>query len=186
MSARTLAALTAMGLVLMVGGARASGPQSAHFQLRRPAFADGGGPAAGGAYRLSALAGQTAIGTAGSAEFALDEGFWSRLAALLSGVDDAAGALPPAFRLDAAAPNPFNPETVIRYSLPAAGRVRLLVYDLQGRQVRLLADEVQPAGRHERSWTGTDDAGRSVASGIYVAVLTSGTFTAQRKLTLLK
>ncbi len=78
-------------------------------------------------------------------------------------------------------PNPFNPETVIRYHLGKASHVSLVVYDITGRQVAQLADEVQPAGSHQASW----DAMR-LPSGIYFYRLTAGSFTALKRMTLLK
>ena len=64
-------------------------------------------------------------------------------------------------------PNPFNPETVIAFEIPTAYQVRLEVYDATGRRVRLLADEMKAAGRHEVTWDARDESGARVASGIY-------------------
>ncbi len=85
------------------------------------------------------------------------------------------------FTLEQNYPNPFNPETVIRYHLGKASHVSLVVYDITGRQVAQLADEVQPAGSHQASW----DAMR-LPSGIYFYRLTAGSFTALKRMTLLK
>lgn len=64
-------------------------------------------------------------------------------------------------------PNPFNPETLIRYYLPRSGAVKLIVYDLLGRPVQTLVDQYQHAGQHEVVWTGQKNFGLSVASGVY-------------------
>jgi FG-GAP repeat/FG-GAP-like repeat len=65
------------------------------------------------------------------------------------------------------APNPFSAETQIAYRLTQGGRHRLAVYDVQGRQVALLADGVEPAGRHSLRWNARDRDGRQLAAGIY-------------------
>jgi len=84
-------------------------------------------------------------------------------------------------------PNPFNPVTEISYSLPAATRVNLTVYDLAGRLVRrLVRGENRDAGEHRVSWNGRDDRGRSVASGIYAYRLRTDEVELVRKMTLLK
>jgi hypothetical protein len=83
-------------------------------------------------------------------------------------------------------PNPFNPQTVIPYDIPANGRVRMAIYDPSGRLVRLLVDEAQEAGKHETSWNGRDDAGRTVSSGVYFCVLETGKERRTQKLVLLK
>ncbi len=64
-------------------------------------------------------------------------------------------------------PNPFNPSTTIRYDLPAQSAVTITVYDILGRAVRRLVQEVQPAGAHALLWRGDNDAGGTVASGVY-------------------
>jgi hypothetical protein len=73
-----------------------------------------------------------------------------------------------------AQPNPFNPRTTIRFDLPAAGPVRLAVYDLAGRLVRVLVEGEIPAGSHEAVWDGRDQSGRSAPSGSYLARLVAG------------
>jgi flagellar hook assembly protein FlgD len=65
-------------------------------------------------------------------------------------------------------PNPFNPSTTIRYDVPAGGGVvSLRIYDVSGRLVRKLVDGRQTAGQKQVIWSGTDDRGRSVTSGVY-------------------
>lgn len=93
----------------------------------------------------------------------------------------------PRTRLHGAAPNPFNPRTTIAFDLERPGRARLVVYDLAGRQVRVLADETLGAGRHEFIWDGVDQQGRRVASGVYLyALRPDGGDTLVRKMTLVK
>ena len=68
-------------------------------------------------------------------------------------------------------PNPFNPETTIRFGLPAAQDVRVTVYDLLGKDVKELVHGTMPAGMHQVSWNGTDNNGHQVASGLYFYAL---------------
>jgi hypothetical protein len=77
-------------------------------------------------------------------------------------------------RLHPCQPNPFNPRTTIRFDLPAAGNVRLAVYDVAGRLVRVLVAGERPAGSHEAVWDGRDASGRSAPSGSYLARLVAG------------
>jgi hypothetical protein len=75
-------------------------------------------------------------------------------------------------RLEPNVPNPFHPRTRFRYTLSGLARVKLAVYDVSGRRVRTLVDDrVREAGRHEIVWNGRDQAGRSVAPGVYFARL---------------
>ena len=70
-----------------------------------------------------------------------------------------------------AAPNPFNPTTVLTFSLPKPGRARLTIHDTRGRCVRVLEDEILAAGDHVRDWDGRSDDDRTLAAGSYLAVL---------------
>ncbi len=89
-----------------------------------------------------------------------------------------------ALRLDQNSPNPFNPSTAIRFSLPEPGSVRLVVHDAAGREIRSLVDSVLPAGEQEVHWGGTDDAGRLVASGVYFCTLEANGGKTVRKMIL--
>jgi hypothetical protein len=79
-------------------------------------------------------------------------------------------ALPTTVEL-AAAPNPFERDSDLRFSLPREDRVSLAVYDISGRLVRTLTDESLPAGQHVRQWDGRDGTGSRVAAGVYLARL---------------
>jgi len=83
-------------------------------------------------------------------------------------------------------PNPFNPSTTFRFELPSASPVLFTLYDVRGRRVRTLVDQNLPAGEHFVSWDGLDDAGRPVASGVYLFRVKSGIFTPAGKVILLK
>ena len=71
-------------------------------------------------------------------------------------------------------PNPFNPETHIRYGLPEAAHVRLAIFNVRGQRVRLLVDEHQSAGFQIVTWNGRNDFGQSVGSGMYFMRLEVG------------
>jgi hypothetical protein len=88
--------------------------------------------------------------------------------------------------LDQNVPNPFNPTTAVRYAIANDGDVRLTIYDVGGRAVRVLVNEHQRADRYQVSWDGTNDAGQRVASGVYFYQLVAGKFTQTRKMVLLK
>jgi len=91
-----------------------------------------------------------------------------------------------AFALHQNAPNPFNPTTTISFTLPEEARAALVIYDVNGRSVKTLADDVVGEGYHERVWDGTDQSGSHVGSGVYFCRLTAGGRTLTRKLVLLK
>ena len=90
------------------------------------------------------------------------------------------------FALMDAYPNPFNPSTTIKYQLPAAGEVKLVIYNLLGQEVRTLVQESMDAGFHSVVWDGMDEAGKQVASGIYIYRLSATDFNQTRRMMLLK
>ena len=71
-------------------------------------------------------------------------------------------------------PNPFNPQTTIKYDVPVDGRVTLRIYDVRGALVRSLVDADLPRGSHQATWDGRDASGRGMASGSYFARLEAG------------
>lgn len=83
-------------------------------------------------------------------------------------------------------PNPFNPQTQIRFSLGEPGSVELVIYDLRGQKVRTLVDGEMPAGPHAVDWAGTDQQGRGVSSGLYLLRMKAGGLQLTQKLQLLR
>jgi hypothetical protein len=89
-------------------------------------------------------------------------------------------------RLEQNSPNPFNPQTAIRFTLDARESVTLAVYDVSGRLVRTLVSGTRNVGAHSVTWDGRDNAGATVGSGVYFYRLDAGKFSATRKMILLK
>lgn len=97
-----------------------------------------------------------------------------------------AAAAAPVFRVFPNVPNPFNPTTRLLFELPAAGAVRVAIYDVHGRVVRELLRGTRAAGRQEVVWDGRDDAGHTAPTGVYWSRIEHGGFVRLRKLTLVK
>lgn len=94
--------------------------------------------------------------------------------------------VPLQFSLHQNYPNPFNPSTTISYDLPKNVQVKLVIYDVLGKEVRKLVDARQAAGRHQITWNSNNEVGVSVASGVYFVRLQADEFAANRKLLLVK
>ena len=95
-------------------------------------------------------------------------------------------SLPQAFLLGQNWPNPFNPETQIRYSLPQDTDVRLTIYDALGQTVTTLVKEQQTSGDYTIRWNARNADGYHVASGLYFYRLEAGSVTITRKMSLLR
>ena len=78
-------------------------------------------------------------------------------------------------------PNPFNPSTTIRYQIPQDGLVILKVYDILGREVKTLINDFKTKGRYAVTFDAS-----SLASGLYIYEITSGSFKASKKMSLIK
>jgi hypothetical protein len=94
--------------------------------------------------------------------------------------------IPRSFALAQNFPNPFNPGTVIEFSLPVAAKATVEVFNVLGVKVNTLIDRFLPAGRYTVAWNGTDGSGRSAASGMYFYRLSAGDFSDTRKMLLVK
>ncbi|MCI0515194.1 T9SS type A sorting domain-containing protein [candidate division KSB1 bacterium] len=93
---------------------------------------------------------------------------------------------PAHFGLEQNYPNPFNPATQITYSLAQRTHVRLEIYNLLGQKIKTLVTEIQHPGQYTVTWDGFDAFRRFAGSGVYFYRLEAGTFTATRKLILLR
>ncbi|MDP6124288.1 MAG: FlgD immunoglobulin-like domain containing protein, partial [Candidatus Latescibacteria bacterium] len=83
-------------------------------------------------------------------------------------------------------PNPFNPRTEIHFTAPGLTQVTATIYDLMGQRVRELSVGIDVHGAGSVVWTGTDDAGREVSSGVYLAEIRMGDHRAVRRLVLVR
>jgi hypothetical protein len=104
----------------------------------------------------------------------------------MSGVEEEnSSGVPTSFALHQNYPNPFNLSTTISFDLPAPGKVRVEIVNALGQVVHTV-ERAYPAGSHRMVWDGTSGDGKTVSSGVYYARLTAGSFSAVRKMVLLK
>jgi flagellar hook assembly protein FlgD len=89
-------------------------------------------------------------------------------------------------RIGPPAPNPFNPETTIRFTVGRPGHVRVAVYNVAGARVRVLVDRILPSGEHLVRWDGKDDRGRDVGSAAYFIHMDTAEGSRSRKAVLLR
>jgi hypothetical protein len=105
------------------------------------------------------------------------------------GIGDGPGGdvgLPKAFALSQNYPNPFNPSTTVNYQVAERSQVSLKVYDVRGRLVQTLVNEVKDVGSYSIQWNGQDSSGLQVSSGIYLYTLETDNFKSTKKMVVLK
>ena len=159
-------------------------PAHGQYLVRYGHFNNGGGASFGG-HQAQQTAGQALTGTSSGAQNIVRSGFW--YCWYLTGATYVPQILPPGpTDLYQNYPNPFNPATTIAFNLERATRTSLVIYDLKGARVRTLLDETLPEGRHAVLWSGSDDAGRTVGSGVYICRLVTDHSVHANRLLLLK
>ncbi|MBL8017848.1 MAG: T9SS type A sorting domain-containing protein, partial [Ignavibacteria bacterium] len=78
-------------------------------------------------------------------------------------------------------PNPFNPVTTIKFAVPASGLIKLTVYDMLGRKIKALTNEMLAAGTYSVNWDASD-----LPSGLYFYRLEGDNFAETKKMVLIK
>lgn len=105
----------------------------------------------------------------------------------LVGVNNNILETPNTFKLEQNFPNPFNPETSIKYYLPEISNVNLVVFDANGKQISTLVNTKQISGSYNIKWNGKDATGNNLPSGVYFYNLTAGNnFSQSKKMLLIK
>lgn len=94
--------------------------------------------------------------------------------------------IPETFRLNQNYPNPFNPATTIRFDIPKAADVKIIVYDILGNEIRTIVDRKLAPGRYSETWNGRDNNDQPVTSGVYFVRMQAGDFVTARKIALVK
>ena len=102
------------------------------------------------------------------------------------GIGDNVDLQPYTYKLYPNFPNPFNPETRIRFDIPESERVKVIIYDILGHHVRTLTNRDYDRGYHVLNWDGRNDAGALVSSGVYVCRIKAGEFIDHNKMTLVR
>lgn len=95
-------------------------------------------------------------------------------------------SVPNEFTLSQNHPNPFNPSTMIQYTLPEESNVTISIYNLLGKGITELTSKTQTIGSHSIQWDGTDQQGNQVPAGIYLYQLQAGDFSQTKKMVLMK
>lgn len=90
------------------------------------------------------------------------------------------------FKLGQNYPNPFNPHTTFAYQIPAAGEVKIKIYNLKGELVTTVTQFHSNAGDYRWTWDGTDERGQAVPSGLYLYQVTYANSIQNRKMILVK
>jgi hypothetical protein len=98
----------------------------------------------------------------------------------------AAALMPTTYELYQNLPNPFNPQTLIKYDLPEAADVKLDVFNILGQKIATLVNTYQAAGPKSVVWDGTDAGGAKVASGVYFYKINAGSYSATKKMMFIK
>jgi hypothetical protein len=158
-------------------------------QILWSAFAAGFGASSSANTSVTTAVGQSLVGASSDGNTGITSGFLADTTftgPVTAVEEERSEPLPGAYELEQNYPNPFNPTTRIEFALPKNSHVRLTIYDLLGREVLTLIDDVRPAGNHVIEWNGFDALGQRVSSGIYFFRIEAEGFIQTRKLTLLK
>lgn len=152
---------------------------NAQTQISRGTLGAGSISSGGLNNSISGTLGQTVVGRSANESRELGIGFW--VGPPFPTAVDETPPVPSTFGLQQNHPNPFNPSTTIRFSVPRPARVVLTLYDIRGREVRRLLDEVQEPGNHELVVRAED-----LTSGVYFYAMEAGDFRETRRFVLLK
>jgi hypothetical protein len=176
-----VALLVAVTLAIESPSAWAQGPH----RVRTSVMGGAGSPGAGGRKKNNGTLGQpTAIGTGAGFGNIVYAGFWK--SGWQSIVTESETPQVVRNELFQNYPNPFNPSTTIQYSVAEAGHVELMVYNVAGQRISSLVNDTKLPGKYTEIWDGRNDHGRSVATGIYFYRLRTRSYTAVKKMILLR
>ena len=166
--------------LLIVGCVFAQNYDLKHYITSSSAFSSSNGQ-----QRLNGTFGQSMTGMTQNDNYQLFSGFWGYIAYNnpLS-IDES--NLPTEFLVSHSYPNPFNPKTLIDFSIPKPSKVKITIYDILGRVVFQHNEDFSRAGNYKFYWSGINNQGVSVSSGTYLVTITDGEKKFQQKITALK
>lgn len=139
-------------------------------QITWSVFSTGYGESSSINNTVKSIVGEPLIGTSSNELSGIYTGFFSNTAAMgiLTEVKkDDVSEIPSSFGLSQNYPNPFNPSTNIKFSLPEQSSIKIVIYDLLGRKVKTLINDIRPEGVFTIRWSGENEFNVNVSSGIY-------------------
>jgi len=104
----------------------------------------------------------------------------------VTAVNGPVSALPKAIKISGNYPNPFNPSTIIEFSLSAPGSVTLDIFSTSNQKVRTLVSGALSVGAHSIVWDGKDGNGAPVSSGVFISRLKMGNAAVYHKMLMIK
>ena len=134
--------------------------------------------------RLKGTVGQPVIGTTTTDNYILSVGFWGSISRMFLDVENV--VVPTEYSISKAYPNPFNPVTNIDIAVPESGLMQFAIYDILGRQVFEHKQTFANPGHYRFSWSGKNNHGSSLSSGVYLLTVQFEENYYKQKLTLLK
>ncbi len=94
--------------------------------------------------------------------------------------------LPTTFELSQSSPNPSSGKITISYAIPKSVHITLKVYDISGKLLKTLVNEIKKTARYSEIWDGKNEQGKKLAFGTYLVKFTAGNYTETRKIVLIK
>ncbi len=150
-------------------------------------FSSGGSESSSSSFFLRQGVGQSVIGEDNSSSFVEQSGYytWFLFVETGTGIEESSQGDRLTFSLGSPLPNPFKSYVRVIFSVPEKSRVNIKVFDVTGRVVRTLVDEIKKPGRYEINWYGRDDRGRKLKSGVYFLRMEGRDFRKVKKLILM-
>jgi hypothetical protein len=153
----------------------------AQYSIQTSVTGSGGGPASNGTYSMNGTIGQPVIGMVSGSQYSVGQGFWHSLV-LANDVKPPQIGTADGYELEQNFPNPFNPSTTIRFSIPEHQKVTLKIMNLLGEEVaRPINGESMESGKYEYVFQAD-----AIPSGTYIYRLEAGNFVKTRKMVLTK
>jgi hypothetical protein len=124
--------------------------------------------------------------SSGSSDYSDSENFMTRFSFWKASAEDEDAGIPTEFALNQNYPNPFNPRTYIKFAIPEQGFITLKIFNMAGKEIRTLANQIVSAGRYTIEWDGKDNQMNQVSSGIYIYQMNYDGKLVSKKMMLVK
>lgn len=159
----------------------------AQSKINNNVIGNGGGVASDSSFRLVGTLGQPTLGVSNDDKNSVKSGFWFQAEGIVTSVEEIeTPEIPKEYRLEQNYPNPFNPTTTVEFALPQKSSVTIKLFDIQGREIAILAEEEYEVGKYKVVIDGQDLSSGIYFYQIYVRRENENIFSQTRKMLLVK